>query len=244
MITGENPLFWLLAIIGVLLTGISKSGFAGGAGVVAVPLLSLVMPVPQAVVLMLPLLLVMDAKTVTLYRQAVKFRNLGKIAGSALLGIAAAGFALQHFSSAGLQLLLAIFCLLFASWHQLLGQLARLPGSAFLWGSLSGVSSTLLHAGGPPISIYFMAQGIAKRQWLAQAAVFFAFMNLVKIIPYSFTGLWSADVIVFSLLMLPIAWLGVLVGHKLQNHLSEHSFSRVCRYLLAVSGLGLIIKLY
>jgi len=33
-------LFWLIAITGVILTGISKSGFAGGAGVVAVPLMS------------------------------------------------------------------------------------------------------------------------------------------------------------------------------------------------------------
>ncbi len=52
----DSPIFWLLAFAGVVLTGISKSGFAGGAGVVAVPLLALVLPVERAAALMLPLL--------------------------------------------------------------------------------------------------------------------------------------------------------------------------------------------
>lgn len=77
-------LFWLLAIVGVLLTGISKSGFAGGAGVVAVPILALVMPVPQAAALMLPLLIVMDIKAIQLYRQHINKRVLFSIIPAAL----------------------------------------------------------------------------------------------------------------------------------------------------------------
>ena len=56
-------LFWLVAVLGVILTGVSKSGFAGGAGVVAVPLMALFIPVSQAVVIMLPLLLLMPNKS-------------------------------------------------------------------------------------------------------------------------------------------------------------------------------------
>ena len=58
--------FWILAILGVTLTGISKSGFAGGAGVVAVPLMSLYIPFEHTVVIMLPLLIVMDYKMMPL----------------------------------------------------------------------------------------------------------------------------------------------------------------------------------
>ena len=36
-----DPLFWLVAIPAVLITGISKSGFAGGVGGLTVPLLAL-----------------------------------------------------------------------------------------------------------------------------------------------------------------------------------------------------------
>jgi hypothetical protein len=32
-----------------------------------------------------------------------------------------------------------------------------------VWGGLSGVTSTLLHAGGPPISIYFLSKKLEKK---------------------------------------------------------------------------------
>lgn len=103
MVAFDSPLFWLLAITGVLLTGISKSGFAGGAGVVAVPLLSLVMPVQHAAAIMLPLLLVMDAKTVHLYWQSINLRELKSIMLAALVGITLAGSAMGSLSSTSLQ---------------------------------------------------------------------------------------------------------------------------------------------
>ena len=45
----------------VLLMGLAKSGFGAGFGALAVPLMALAMPVPQAAAIMLPLLAIMDA---------------------------------------------------------------------------------------------------------------------------------------------------------------------------------------
>ena len=243
MVAFDSPLFWLLAITGVLLTGISKSGFAGGAGVVAVPLLSLVMPVQHAAAIMLPLLLVMDAKTVRLYWQSINLRELKSIMLAALVGITLAGSAMGSLSSTTLQWILAIFCILFASWQQLTPFLGKLPGAAYLWGTLSGISSTLLHAGGPPISIYFLSKGISKKVWLAQAAVFFAMMNVIKLIPYSLNNTWHKDFLLLDLILLPIAIMGVFLGHKIQAHLSEASFTLSCRVLLGITGVLLLLKI-
>ena len=52
--------FYAAAVPAVLLIGISKSGFGAGFGALAVPLMALVVPVPQAAAIMLPLLLVVD----------------------------------------------------------------------------------------------------------------------------------------------------------------------------------------
>ena len=243
MVAFDSPLFWLLAITGVLLTGISKSGFAGGAGVVAVPLLSLVMPVQHAAAIMLPLLLVMDAKTVRLYWQSINLRELKSIMLAALVGITLAGSAMGSLSSTTLQWILAIFCILFASWQQLTPLLGKLPGAAYIWGTLSGISSTLLHAGGPPISIYFLSKGISKKVWLAQAAVFFAMMNVIKLIPYSLNNTWHQDFLLLDLVLLPIAIMGVFLGHKIQSHLSEATFALSCRVLLGITGMLLLLKI-
>lgn len=242
MVAFDSPLFWLLAITGVLLTGISKSGFAGGAGVVAVPLLSLVMPVQHAAAIMLPLLLVMDAKTVRLYWQSINLRELKSIMLAALVGITLAGSAMGSLSSTSLQWILAIFCILFASWQQLTPLLGKLPGAAYIWGTLSGISSTLLHAGGPPISIYFLSKGISKKVWLAQAAVFFAMMNVIKLIPYSMNNAWHKDFLILDVILLPIAIIGVFLGHKIQAHLSEAMFALSCRILLGATGMMLLLK--
>ena len=243
MVAFDSPLFWLLAKTGVLLTGISKSGFAGGAGVVAVPLLSLVMPVQHAAAIMLPLLLVMDAKTVRLYWQSINLRELKSIMLAALVGITLAGSAMGSLSSTTLQWILAIFCILFASWQQLTPLLGKLPGAAYLWGALSGISSTLLHAGGPPISIYFLSKGINKKVWLAQAAVFFAMMNVIKLIPYSLNNAWHKDFLILDLILLPMAIMGVFLGHKIQAYLSEAAFALSCRVLLGATGFMLLLKI-
>ena len=55
-----DPWFYALAIPAVLLTGISKGGFASGAGNLLVPLMALTVPAPVAAGIALPLLCAMD----------------------------------------------------------------------------------------------------------------------------------------------------------------------------------------
>jgi uncharacterized membrane protein YfcA len=238
----SNPLFWLLAILGVLLTGISKSGFAGGAGVIAVPLLSLLLPVPVAAALMLPLLIVMDAKSIHYYWRSVHWQEIKVIAPAALIGIIVGGFLLGELPSNALQIVLGIFCIVFALWKSLIPLLGRLPYAGLIWGSVSGLTSTLLHSGGPPINIYFATRELAKRNWLATAAVFFAMMNVVKIIPYGLADQWRLELLIIDLLLLPVSLMGIWLGYRLHFKISEASFMLVCKGLLLLSGIGLLFS--
>lgn len=239
-----SPLFWGLAIVGVILTGISKSGFAGGAGVIAVPLLSLVIPVPIAAALMLPLLIVMDAKSLSYYWRSVRWQELKFILPAALIGITAGGFLLGELPSNLLQILLGVFCIVFSLWKKLIPLLGRLPCAGLIWGAVSGLTSTLLHSGGPPINIYLATRQLPKRTWLATAAVFFAMMNLIKIVPYGLTGQWQFDLLIIDIILLPISLIGVWLGYLLQLKINEALFMSVCKRLLFLSGLALLINAY
>ena len=55
-----DPLFYLIAVPVVLLSGVSKTGIPGLFGGMAVPLLSLVIPPLQAAAVMLPVLCFID----------------------------------------------------------------------------------------------------------------------------------------------------------------------------------------
>ncbi len=238
----ESVTFWLLAITGVVLTGISKSGFAGGAGVVAVPLLAMQLSVTQATALMLPLLLMMDAGTIRYYRQHLNVHELKRIVPSALVGIAIGGLLLGTLSDSILQVLLGILSLLFASWARLAPLFSRIRGAAWGWGSVSGITSTLIHAGGPPINIYFIGRELEKLTWLATAGAFFGIMNLVKIVPYTLNHQWQWNLLIVALLLTPAAWLGLKLGHVIQHRIDERVFMRVCKVLLFCSGLALLAK--
>ena len=238
----SDPIFWLLAVVGLLITGISKSGFAGGAGVVAVPLLSFKVGVLEATAITLPLLLAMDAQTLRYYYRQIDWQTLRGLLPGAIIGIIIGGVAMGAVSEAGLSISLGLLCILFALWGTIQKALMRFKGAKLFWSSASGLSSTLLHAGGPPINIYFVSRALSKPVWLATAGAFFAVMNSVKLVPYSLNGQWSVDTLVLSLIFLPVAYIGVYLGKRIQQHLSEQQFMQICRGLLILSGCSLVFK--
>ena len=61
--------FYLVSAIAVLLTGISKSGFAGGLGILAIPAMSLFVPPQVATGIMLPILCIMDIANLWKYHK-------------------------------------------------------------------------------------------------------------------------------------------------------------------------------
>ena len=235
-------LFGLLAVIGVLFTGISKSGFAGGSGVVAVPLLALIIPISHAVLIMLPLLIVMDMKTIQYFRKGVAMRDIAMVVPAAIIGIIIGGFMLGSIDSKELQLWFGAICIIFGLWQGLAPFFGKLKGAAFLWGGISGITSTLIHSGAPPFNIYMITRGLPKEAWLATAGVFFFVMNCIKIVPYSLIGEWETSMLWTSALLVPVALLGTYLGKVMQGYVSEKHFMKLCRLFLVLSGLLLVYK--
>ena len=59
-----DPFFYAVGIPAVLIAGVSKSGFGGGLGVMAVPLMALAVSPQAAAAIMLPILCLMDLANV------------------------------------------------------------------------------------------------------------------------------------------------------------------------------------
>lgn len=79
MVVINDPFFYAVAIPAVLLLGVSKSGFGAGFGALAVPLMALAVSVPQAAVILMPVLLLMDLLGIAAFRHQVDralFRRL------------------------------------------------------------------------------------------------------------------------------------------------------------------------
>lgn len=235
--------FLALMVVAVLLTGISKSGFAGGVGVVAVPLISLKASPTFAVAVMLPLLIVMDVLSLKAWWRQRVDRLLWLMFPPAILGVAIGYFTYGWFDEALLKLLLGIFSVLFGLWGVLKPLRGKwLPGwVGRLCGGVAGFTSFIAHAGGPPLNVYLLQSPLTKQQFLATAVVFLAMTNLLKLVPYALLGLVNIDNLAIALLLMPIAWLGVRLGLVIQKRIDGELFFRLILGLLILLGIRLIM---
>lgn len=242
----ELDMLTLLVIaLAVLLTGISKSGFAGAIGGITVPLMSLVISPALAAALLLPILIIADVLSLRQWWGQHSRAHLALLLPAALLGIVLGYVSFGWLDEAGLRLLLGVITLLFA-----LNMLLKLvnqskltsPWAGRLLGALSGFTSFIAHAGGPPLNMYLLPQGMPKQQYLATAVVFFAVVNLLKLPPYLMLGQLNAALFGYALLSLPLVWLGVKLGIVLQHKFSEKAFYHVISISMLLLGLRLIYQ--
>jgi hypothetical protein len=240
--------FSTIVLIGivVLLTGISKSAFAGALGVFAVPLLMLKLPVTQAITLMLPILIIADVMSVKSFWKKWDAALLGQLIPGAVVGIIAATFLLDTINTNLIGLFVALICLLFAVKNLFFKNIElaflKKPTGAYLMSSTSGVTSTLVHAGGPPLIMYFTAIGLTPTKFIATTAAFFAIMNIVKLIGVVSLGLLSLDTWLVALAFTPLAVLGNWLGVKIYSKFNKALFLTVMNYLLMILGLWLAVS--
>ncbi len=242
-----DPLFWLVAIPAVLITGISKSGFAGGVGGLTVPLLALAISPATAAAIMLPLLIYMDFLSVRSWWGQHNKRQLWILLPAAILGIVIAYLLFDSLNEAYLKAILGVVSLGFGLYGLILGEKSQTTPSASigrLCGLTAGFTSFVAHAGGPPLNAYLIPLKLPKSEFLATAVMFFAVVNWVKLIPYSLLGQINEGNILISLLLAPIAWLGVKLGLVIQHKISDRLFKKIILILMVLVGLKLLMSIY
>jgi hypothetical protein len=110
----------------------------------------------------------------------------------------------------------------------------------WFWATLSGLTSFVAHAGGPPLMVYLLPQRLDKAVFVGTSLVFFASMNYAKILPYLWLGLFDQRNLATSLVLIPVGVAGTYFGVWLQKRLNPVHFYRVVYALLFVSGSKLL----
>lgn len=226
-----DPTFYLIGIPAVVLAGISKGGFGSGASFVATPMLALILPPEMAVGILLPLLMVIDVATLRPYwgrwdRTEVLRLLAGAIPGTALgaafwsvanpdllrflIGAIAIGFVLLQVARRERPLPRA---------HPRLA--ARL---GVLAGCLGGFTSFVSHAGGPPVAVYLLSQGLSKTSYQATTVIVFWIVNIAKAVPYGFLGMFTAQSLMAGLTLVPAALFGAWLGVVAHRAIPERGF--------------------
>jgi uncharacterized membrane protein YfcA len=243
-----DPLFYAIAVPAVLIVGISKGGVAGGLGSVSVPMMALVISPIHAAAIMLPILCLMDLFGLYAYRGVFDRRNLALMLPGAMAGILVGTLTFRYLSDDGVRLIVGFVALGFVAWNWAGARLLRRatdhrtkPGPAgIFWAGISGFTSFIAHAGGPPIHVYMLPQRIDKTLYVGTLVVFFTAVNYVKLVPYGFLGQLSASNLGTALILMPLAPVGIWLGVRFHKMLSESLFYTLCYVFLSLTGVKLI----
>ena len=241
-----EPTFYFAAIPAVLLFGIAKGGFGGGLGVMAVPLVALVVSPVQAAAILLPILCVMDLVSLWAYRGRWVLAELRLLLPASLVGIGIGTWMFGVMNAGVIRLMLGIIAVAFTldHWVKTRGKDSpqdRLPRSVgVLAAATSGFTSFVAHAGGPPIGMYLLRRRLDRTAFVATTVVFFAVVNYVKLVPYAWLDQLDGSNLATSLVLSPLAPVGVAMGVWLHNRVTDRFFFQVAYTLLFVVGLKLL----
>lgn len=239
-----DPYFYAVTIPAVLLLGVSKSGFGAGFGSLAVPMMALAVSVPQAAAILMPVLLVMDILGMAAFRKDFDLQLLKFLIPFGLVGIVIGALLFKVLEAHTVAGLVGVFTLLFLAQRLLFPpKVDSAPPPKWLGAILtatSGFTSFIAHAGGPPVNAYMIPLRLSPVKFTATMAFFFFVINLSKWIPYAWLGLLDGRNMATSLVLLPIAPIGVWVGVKLARRISQVLFYRLLYLGMFLTGVKLV----
>jgi uncharacterized protein len=241
-----DPLFYALAIPAVILLGFAKGGFAG-LGLLAVPLMALTISPIQALAITLPIMLVQDAVTVWTYRHSWDPLNLKRLLPGAIIGVGLGYGLAAYVPEEAIALVLGLISIVFAIRRLIIERGANLPAAktagvrgGWFWGGLSGFTSMVAHAGGPPFQVYILPQRLHREILVGTGAIFFAILNVLKVGPFMLLGQFSTENMSTSAVLFPLAVAATFVGVWLVRRVQSDRFYTFIYILLIFVGGRLI----
>ena len=240
----NDPLLCLLAVVAVILQGLSKGGFLG-LGLMSLPLMSLSVPPMQAAAIILPTVLAQDALTVWVYRRQWSGWNLRIMIPCMAVGVAIGWLFAASLTAAHVRLAIGLIAAAFVLRHWLGSRFERLaakPGlvTGVFFGTLGGFTTMLANAGGPAWQMHLLPQKLDKLTYVGTFAMLFAASNLLKIPAYGALGQLTGENLAIGALLLPIAVAANYAGIWLVRRTPAELFFRIAYVLMFLISIELI----
>jgi uncharacterized membrane protein YfcA len=239
--------FYFVALSAAFIAGVAKGGFGGGPAFVATAILALVIPPAMALGIMLPLLMLADVATLRPFWKQWDLKSAQALMLGGFPGVVLGALLYKTADADVLRILIGAISLIFVAF-----QLARITGllpvakGSFSWskglvaGIVSGFTSFISHAGGPPAAMYLLSRGLDKTAYQATTVLAFTGINAMKVIPYAFLGVFTLDTFWANLIMAPVILMGCAVGVYAHRLLPERPFFLLTYALLVGAGSKLI----
>lgn len=240
----DIPLAYLVYASLVIFTAYIIKGLSGfGSGLIAVPLLAFIFPL-MVVVPVLGLLSYGGTiiQSITLRKQA-QWKLIFPLIPFSLVGIVLALWLLVNLDQSLLSLLLGIFVIIYSLYS--LKPVKSVNSSKFgtvIAGGFGGLIGALFGTGGPFYVMYLKLRRLDKGQFRATIASIFLLDGAIRISAYGSSGLYTQQVMMLTLIFIPVLLMALYAGNHIHVKINEHQFNRVVSLILFFSGIMLVIK--
>jgi len=242
------PWAWALLALCAVIVGISKTALPG-ANTTSIALFAAILPARTSTGAMLLLLIVGDVFALLTYRRHAHWPTLLRLAPAVLVGLAlGAGFLLVADNTVvkrviGVILLVMVVITL---WRRRVASTGTgdTRHNRFVtvgYGTMGGFTTMVANAGGPVMSMYFLAMRTPVMVFLGTSAWFFAIVNWTKLPVMIGLGLIDVPVLLLDLTLVPLVVAGAFAGRWLAKRLDQRLFDRIVTILTVVGALYLLV---
>jgi hypothetical protein len=225
-----NPI--LIVALVSLFIGLSKGGLGGPMLIpLLTPLLSQIMPAPQAVGTALPLLIAGDLFALRMYWGKWDMRQIKLLLPMGIVGVVAGTIVLAILTirpdDTLLRRIIGLFGLLVVVYKLTSERLKTIHYRSHQWhgylaGVTSGFGSALANVGAPPFTAYMLMQEVSADAFIGTSTLYFAIVNVVKlpaVLRLGLVDLQAIQHLAWVLLLIPLGvwlgrWLVLRINHK------------------------------
>lgn len=239
---------WALLVLAGVVVGFSKTALPG-INTISIAIFAAILPARSSTGALLLLLIVGDAFALWTYRRHADWPTLLRLAPAVIVGLVLGAAFLALADDGGVRrvigavLLLVVAFTAWRRWGSRSGGVERGNRVAGIgYGSLGGFTTMVANAGGPVMSMYFLAARFPVKEFLGTAAWFFALVNLAKL-PFSIgLGLIHPGTLALDALLVPGVVAGALFGRWVAGRIRQEVFDRAVLVLTVLGAVYLLVS--
>jgi hypothetical protein len=233
----------------VMAIAYSARGASGFGAAAALPLLALVLPLKVLVPAWSLIAAFAGSAILGSDRKKIAWAEVGKLVPGTLVGILIGLYVFTLLSSDALTRWVGAFIMaygLYSLWTTFRKkQDSHLPPrlAAAIGGIAGGMTGTVVGTMGSTFyAIYFDAIRLEKEHYRATMTAILLTLTAVRGVGYFLVGEFSRDALIVTAMLFPPMLVGLFIGNRLHQGMSEVVFRRTVAGALTISGLALLIK--
>ena len=238
---------WSLALLAVIISGISKAGVKGIA-IVIVTLMAIVFGGKASTGILLPLLTVGDIFAVWYYHRHTQWKYLWRLLPWMIVGVLLGVWVGKDLPEATFKHGMAAIILLtvvMMFWYDRQKNM-KVPDNWWFGGVMglaAGFTTMVGNLAGAFSNLYFLAMRLPKDQFIGTAAWLFFIINLFKLPFHVFvweTVTW--ETLAIDLRLLPGVLVGLWLGIFLVKKIKEQHYRQMILVLTAIGALAILFR--